>query len=130
MSDVKLGQLIQGEAHRDAIHIAVVMVAGELLYPGQRVAVVDGEAHGVREALGRLRVQSVLLIHSCNKTCRMARSSGSVFTPAPACGMNGAIRRLKKPLFRVAVPEFWHRWSALTGKPVSGDDYDPYSCSC
>ena len=38
MNEVKLGQLIEGEAERDAIHIAVYpVVAGEDLCPGQRV---------------------------------------------------------------------------------------------
>lgn len=35
---IKLGEIITGEAKRDAMHIAVVpMIAHEVLYPGQRI---------------------------------------------------------------------------------------------
>ncbi len=45
MSDVKLGQLIQGEAHRDAIHIAVAPVVSDVMvFPGQHLILVDGKA--------------------------------------------------------------------------------------
>ncbi len=40
-----LGKLIEGVAHRDAVHIAVApVVAGIPLKPGQHVMVVDGQA--------------------------------------------------------------------------------------
>lgn len=43
MSDVKLGEIITGEAHRDAIHIAVAPVTSdETLCAGQHVGLVDG----------------------------------------------------------------------------------------
>ena len=45
MDNLKIGQLITGEQHRDAIHVAVApMVAGELVGPGWRVGIVDGKA--------------------------------------------------------------------------------------
>lgn len=38
MSDVKLGQLVDGEPARDAVHVAVIVAeAGEHLSPGQHV---------------------------------------------------------------------------------------------
>ena len=41
----EVGKLVEGEAKRDAIHVAVIpMVAGERLDPGQHVNVDDGEA--------------------------------------------------------------------------------------
>ena len=42
--ETKLGNLIEGEQHRDAIHVAVIpMKANELLRPGQRVGLIgDG----------------------------------------------------------------------------------------
>lgn len=40
-----IGKLIEGERHRDAIHVAIVPVdAGERLYAGQHVGVEDGVA--------------------------------------------------------------------------------------
>lgn len=44
MSDQpKLGQLIEGEAHRDAVHVAVVPIrANRVLKPGERVGVLEG----------------------------------------------------------------------------------------
>jgi len=45
MSDLKLGSIIEGKQHRDAIHIAVApVVAGEALEPGAHVGLVDGKA--------------------------------------------------------------------------------------
>lgn len=43
MNDLKIGQLIEGSAQRDAIHVAVVpLVAGETLYRGTRVRLKSG----------------------------------------------------------------------------------------
>ncbi len=40
MSDVKIGQLITGDAQRDAIHVAIApMVAAQRLLPGQHVTI-------------------------------------------------------------------------------------------
>lgn len=46
MTDTKLGKLIEGEADRDAIHIAIApVVAGEELTPGEHVGLLpDGRA--------------------------------------------------------------------------------------
>ncbi len=46
--NLKLGELIDGKQHRDAIHIAVAPVeAAEQLRPGQRVGLLaDGRASG------------------------------------------------------------------------------------
>lgn len=45
MSDLKLGQIIVGEASRDAIHVAVApVVAWETLKPGQHVGLLSGNA--------------------------------------------------------------------------------------
>lgn len=46
MSDnLKLGQLIEGEQQRDAVHVAVSpAIAGVKLYPGQHVSLLDGVA--------------------------------------------------------------------------------------
>lgn len=45
MSDLKLGQIIVGEASRDAIHIAVApVVAYERLTPGSHVGFINGKA--------------------------------------------------------------------------------------
>jgi hypothetical protein len=45
MSDLKLGQLVIGEQHRDAIHIAVApVVAGESLEPGAHVGLLPNGA--------------------------------------------------------------------------------------
>lgn len=42
MSDVKLGSVITGDSHRDAIHVAVApVVAAENLRPGQEIGFVD-----------------------------------------------------------------------------------------
>ena len=48
MDTLKLGQIIEGEQHRDAIHIAVAPVeAAEQFVPGQRVGLLaDGRASG------------------------------------------------------------------------------------
>jgi len=54
MSDVILGKLITGEAHRDAIHIAVApMVAGERLWPGQDIKLKYGTSDVALRASGR-----------------------------------------------------------------------------
>ncbi len=48
MNEVKLGQLVEGDAHRDAVHVAVApCVAGEWLEPGDRVflGVANGRAY-------------------------------------------------------------------------------------
>lgn len=43
--DPKLGQIITGEAHRDAIHVAVLPIeAGDDLAPGQRFGILEGKA--------------------------------------------------------------------------------------
>lgn len=48
MSDTKLGILIKGEQHRDAIHIAVAPVTSdEVLIPGLDVALVEGRSDKV-----------------------------------------------------------------------------------
>lgn len=49
MSDPKLGRLIDGEAYRDAIHVAVApVVATEQLYSGQHIGFVrDGDTDSV-----------------------------------------------------------------------------------
>lgn len=45
MSELKLGELITGEAHRDAIHVAVApVVAGETIGPGDHLELKDGVA--------------------------------------------------------------------------------------
>jgi hypothetical protein len=45
MSDITLGRLIEGQATRDAIHVAVVPVrAGHAMRCGDAVTVYDGEA--------------------------------------------------------------------------------------
>lgn len=48
MENIKLGQIIEGKHHRDAIHIAVAPVeAAEDLEPGQRIGLLaDGRASG------------------------------------------------------------------------------------
>ena len=48
MENLKLGQIIDGKQHRDAIHIAVAPVeAAEDLEPGQRIGLLaDGRASG------------------------------------------------------------------------------------
>lgn len=68
MSDVKLGQLIEGEAERDCIHIALApVVAGENLEPGAHVGLMpDGRAGligGVLKPLGIVDpfLQSIVL---------------------------------------------------------------------
>jgi hypothetical protein len=44
-SGPKLGELVEGERERDAVHVAVIpVVAGAHLQPGQRVRLVDGRA--------------------------------------------------------------------------------------
>jgi hypothetical protein len=46
MDTIKLGKIIEGEVHRDAIHMAIApVVAGERLAPGQHVGV-SGETAG------------------------------------------------------------------------------------
>ena len=51
MSDPKLGQLIAGDADRDAIHVAVApVVATEQLYPGEHIGFVE---EGDCEKVGR-----------------------------------------------------------------------------
>lgn len=46
MNEVKLGELITNDRHRDAIHVAVApVVAGEDLFPGDRVRVENDIAH-------------------------------------------------------------------------------------
>lgn len=53
MSEIKLGQLIEGAAERDAIHVAVTPVlAGENLYPAQRVTLTGGLARPGEPAVG------------------------------------------------------------------------------
>lgn len=53
MSDLKLGQLIEGEAFRDAIHVAVApVVAADILNPGQHVAFIDGDTERVGSVVG------------------------------------------------------------------------------
>jgi len=48
MSDIQLGELIEGNQERDAIHVAIVpMVAAEMLRPGQRVGLVGETEAGV-----------------------------------------------------------------------------------
>ena len=57
MSDVELGKIIEGEANRDAIHIAIApVVATKELYPGQKIRLTgsdgaaeatDGNHHGI-----------------------------------------------------------------------------------
>lgn len=43
MSDVILGKIIETEQERDAIHVAVApVIAGERLYPGQPIGLMDG----------------------------------------------------------------------------------------
>jgi hypothetical protein len=53
--DETLGKLIEGEAHRDAIHVAIAPVASdELLYPGQHVGLIDGSTDKVSSKAGRM----------------------------------------------------------------------------
>jgi hypothetical protein len=43
MTEVKLGQIITGDSHRDAIHIAIApVIAGEDIYPGSEVGLKYG----------------------------------------------------------------------------------------
>lgn len=42
MSDTKIGNIIDDKQQRDAIHIAIApVIAGEILYPGQRIGFTD-----------------------------------------------------------------------------------------
>lgn len=55
MSDIKLGQIIEGEAHRDAIHIAIApVVAATKLHPGDHVGPLpDGRfGSGAKDYIG------------------------------------------------------------------------------
>lgn len=55
MSEIKLGQFIEGEANRDAIHIAIApVIAGQPLQPGDHVGFLpDGRvATGVNNLIG------------------------------------------------------------------------------
>lgn len=46
MNTPEVGKLIEGQAFRDAIHVAIApMVAGALLEPGDRVVLIGGEAY-------------------------------------------------------------------------------------
>ena len=45
MSDVKLGKVIEGEANRDCIHIAIIpLIAGENLFRGQQIRLKFGSS--------------------------------------------------------------------------------------
>ncbi len=51
MSEPMLGLLIEGEAKRDAIHVALAPVSSdETLNPGQRVALVEGSSDKVKSS--------------------------------------------------------------------------------
>src|SRR5258708_39528575 len=52
--EIKLGQLIDGDAQRDAVHIAIApAIATERLLPGQRITVVKGYAYPkIYDAIG------------------------------------------------------------------------------
>lgn len=53
MSDVKLGQIIQGSADRDAIHIAIAPVTSdEFVVPGEHVGIENGKASSKVEPIG------------------------------------------------------------------------------
>lgn len=49
METVELGQIIEGDANRDAIHVAIApVIAGESLRPGQGIAFESGSTERVR----------------------------------------------------------------------------------
>lgn len=52
MSEVKVGEVIKGEAHRDAIHVAVlpVIVAADYMYPGETCEFVYGTTDQIKQA--------------------------------------------------------------------------------
>ena len=53
MADVKLGQLLDESAQRDAVHVAIApVIAGECVYPGQHVALKDGKAFIAGDKVG------------------------------------------------------------------------------
>lgn len=53
MSEIRLGEIITSEQHRDAIHVAVAPVeASETLYPGRHVSVANGVASIKGKAVG------------------------------------------------------------------------------
>jgi len=63
MDNLGIGKLITGEAHRDAIHVAVAPVfAGERLYPGQHVAIRDGEAFPAENRIGISRENRIGIV--------------------------------------------------------------------
>ncbi len=58
MSDtLKLGQVIDGEAQRDAVHVAVApVVAAHILTPGEHVGFVDADQQQVGRVVNRLGI--------------------------------------------------------------------------
>lgn len=51
MSDLQIGQILEGECHKDAIHIAIApMTATEKLMPGQHIGLVDAYRVAVTDA--------------------------------------------------------------------------------
>lgn len=55
MDTVMLGRLIEGEAHRDAIHMAVApVIADEVLSPGQHIGFADGYSGADRQRVNGL----------------------------------------------------------------------------
>lgn len=118
MSDIKLGQLIDGEAHRDAIHIAVYpATAGDYLEPGDHVGLDKGDGRAVMAGFTKIGIvdpylkytvkpgeRFYLFLYPNTVTSLRHEWTHPAFEPAPVVAPDAErVERAKKNIIAIAA---------------------------